>query len=62
MCVLDAYCTRACSLVASLFVLLWSARLGWFLFTRIQRDGKDSRFDAIKSVHTAAAAHQLGVI
>lgn len=34
-------------LVASL-VIVWAARLGSFLFARIQRDGKDGRFDEIK--------------
>jgi steroid 5-alpha reductase family enzyme len=34
-------------LVASL-VIVWAARLGSFLFRRIQRDGKDGRFDDIK--------------
>lgn len=29
-------------------VMIWALRLGTFLFTRIQRDGKDGRFDEIK--------------
>ena len=29
-------------------VMIWSLRLGSFLFTRIRRDGKDGRFDEIK--------------
>jgi len=29
-------------------VVLWAARLGTFLFRRIQQDGKDGRFDDIK--------------
>lgn len=29
-------------------VIVWAARLGSFLFRRIHRSGKDSRFDAIK--------------
>jgi steroid 5-alpha reductase family enzyme len=29
-------------------VVIWSARLGTFLFSRIQRTGKDDRFDEIK--------------
>ena len=29
-------------------VLAWAFRLGTFLFTRIQKDGKDGRFDEIK--------------
>ena len=34
-------------LIAS-FILIWAARLGSFLFSRIKRDGGDSRFDKIK--------------
>ena len=30
-------------------VILWAARLGTYLFTRIRRSGKDARFDEIKS-------------
>ena len=30
-------------------VLVWAARLGSFLFLRIKRDGKDGRFDRIKT-------------
>ncbi len=29
-------------------VIIWASRLGTFLFRRIQRDGKDDRFDKIK--------------
>ncbi|GFR92293.1 steroid reductase [Elysia marginata] len=29
-------------------VLMWAARLGLFLFSRILRDGKDSRFDKVR--------------
>lgn len=29
-------------------VVVWAARLGTFLFTRVKRSGKDSRFDEIK--------------
>lgn len=29
-------------------VIVWAARLGSFLFARIQRDGSDGRFDALK--------------
>ena len=36
------------SLVAAM-VLFWSLRLATFLFRRISRDGKDSRFDNIKN-------------
>lgn len=35
-------------LVASLFVMAWALRLGLFLFTRVLRVGKDSRFDGVK--------------
>ena len=30
--------------------MIWAVRLGSFLFSRISRDGKDTRFDAIKPV------------
>lgn len=36
------------SLVISIMVSLWAARLGFFLFTRVKRSGKDGRFDEIK--------------
>jgi len=36
-------------LVATLFVVSWALRLGSFLFTRVLRVGKDSRFDAVKN-------------
>ncbi|MGI9202644.1 MAG: DUF1295 domain-containing protein [Woeseiaceae bacterium] len=36
------------TLVAAM-VMVWSLRLASFLFTRISRDGKDSRFDQIKN-------------
>lgn len=36
------------ALVLFLMVILWAGRLGIFLFIRIKRAGKDSRFDAIK--------------
>ncbi|PWN93882.1 DUF1295-domain-containing protein [Acaromyces ingoldii] len=35
-------------LIASALVAFWAARLGTFLFQRIQKSGKDSRFDEIK--------------
>jgi len=35
-------------LIASGLVLLWAARLGSFLYQRIQKSGKDERFDEIK--------------
>lgn len=34
--------------IVALLVILWALRLGSFLFARILRDGKDSRFDKIK--------------
>ncbi|MBT8241068.1 MAG: DUF1295 domain-containing protein [Acidimicrobiia bacterium] len=37
------------SVIAGLLVIIWSARLGSFLFRRIRRDGKDGRFDKIKT-------------
>lgn len=33
---------------ATCFALIWTLRLGTFLFSRIKRDGKDGRFDALK--------------
>lgn len=34
--------------VNSAMVLTWAARLGFFLFSRILQDGKDSRFDKVR--------------
>ena len=36
------------SLVLSIFVIIWSLRLGTFLFLRIKKAGKDRRFNEIK--------------
>ena len=36
------------SLVLSTFIIIWSLRLGTFLFLRIKKAGKDSRFNEIK--------------
>ncbi|NND02977.1 MAG: DUF1295 domain-containing protein [Acidimicrobiia bacterium] len=36
------------AIIVAVLVLIWTARLGAFLFRRIQRDGKDGRFDEIK--------------
>lgn len=36
------------SLLLAALVVIWAIRLGSFLFTRIQKAGKDSRFDEIK--------------
>lgn len=38
--------TRA--MVVAAMVIIWCSRLGLFLFRRISKDGKDSRFDKIK--------------
>ncbi len=35
--------------VIAIFILIWAARLGSFLFLRVKRDGRDSRFDEIKT-------------
>ena len=35
-------------MLIALFILIWAARLGSFLFIRIAHDGSDSRFDKIK--------------
>jgi steroid 5-alpha reductase family enzyme len=40
--------TDARSILLLAVVLVWAVRLGYFLFTRIQKSGKDNRFDAIK--------------
>jgi len=37
------------SAILGLMVLVWAARLGYFLFTRIHKAGKDGRFDSIKT-------------
>ena len=37
------------AVIAAAMVLVWTARLGIFLFRRIQRAGKDGRFDDIKA-------------
>ena len=39
--------TRA--VVVALMVLVWAVRLGTFLFRRVKRDGRDGRFDTIKT-------------
>ncbi len=36
------------AVIAGLLVIVWSLRLGSFLFRRIRREGKDARFDEIK--------------
>ena len=35
-------------IIASLMVVIWSVRLGWYLFSRILEWGEDSRFDDIR--------------
>ena len=37
------------ALIVASMVVIWAARLGTFLFRRIRRDGKDGRFDEIKT-------------
>lgn len=37
------------ALVVALMVLVWAIRLGSFLFQRVRRDGRDGRFDKIKT-------------
>lgn len=34
--------------IVAVMVIVWALRLGSFLFSRIKRDGRDSRFDRIK--------------
>jgi steroid 5-alpha reductase family enzyme len=36
------------SILLAALVIIWALRLGYFLFTRIQKAGKDDRFDEIK--------------
>ena len=36
-------------MLSACFSMVWMVRLGTFLFLRISRDGKDGRFDAIKT-------------
>lgn len=36
------------NLIAMVMIIVWSVRLGTFLFTRILRIGKDKRFDSIR--------------
>ncbi len=37
------------AMIAAAMVVVWALRLGSFLYLRIQKDGKDSRFDKIKT-------------
>lgn len=37
------------ALIVAGMVIIWAARLGTFLFRRIRREGKDGRFDEIKT-------------
>ena len=37
------------SIVMAVMIWIWSGRLGTFLFRRISKDGKDGRFDKIKT-------------
>jgi steroid 5-alpha reductase family enzyme len=37
------------AILIAAMVVLWSGRLGWFLFRRIGKDGKDRRFDGVRS-------------
>ncbi len=41
--------TDARALLLALMVVVWAGRLGSFLFMRIRRDGRDGRFDALKT-------------
>ncbi|KAL8287537.1 hypothetical protein RQP46_003395 [Phenoliferia psychrophenolica] len=47
LCAGGTYHTR--NIVASVLVLLWSTRLGGFLFFRVLKTGKDGRFDEMRS-------------
>ena len=37
------------AVIAAAMVIVWTVRLGTFLFRRIRRDGRDGRFDEIKT-------------
>ena len=37
--------------IISLAIIIWSARLGTFLFLRIKKDGEDKRFRAVSYTH-----------
>jgi steroid 5-alpha reductase family enzyme len=37
------------NILASVFVMLWSIRLGGFLFFRVLKTGKDGRFDEMRA-------------
>jgi steroid 5-alpha reductase family enzyme len=39
----------ASSILLSAVIVIWAARLGFFLFRRIRREGRDARFDEIRS-------------
>ena len=39
----------ATSVLLGALIAVWALRLGWFLVSRIRRDGNDGRFDAIKT-------------
>lgn len=39
----------AVQFLVSALVCIWAVRLGWFLFNRVRKAGKDRRFDEIKS-------------
>lgn len=36
------------ALITGALVMIWSGRLGWFLFKRINQDGHDKRFDGVR--------------
>lgn len=44
--------TDARSILLLVLILVWAGRLGWFLFRRVRRAGKDDRFDEIKRSFT----------
>jgi steroid 5-alpha reductase family enzyme len=44
--------TDARSILLLVLILVWAGRLGWFLFRRVRRAGKDDRFDEIKGSFT----------
>ncbi|KAG8835067.1 hypothetical protein FRC17_005420 [Serendipita sp. 399] len=55
---LKAFSTR--QLVVTAVFSLWAGRLAWFLSSRIQKEGKDSRFDEMKQSPTKFSIAWVG--
>ncbi len=50
---------HARQIVATIFVMVWAARLGGFLFFRVLKTGSDSRFDEVKSQPCESFSHSF---